>query len=47
MKKLLLVAVATLGLMSCEPDMCEDCYTITSSDGSTSWTCIEYQCPTY
>lgn len=47
MKKVLLVAIATLGLMSCEPDMCEDCYTYTYSDGSTEWMCVEFECSDY
>lgn len=47
MKKALLVLVMIMGLFtSCEPDMCEDCYTYTYSDGSTEWMCIEYECPT-
>jgi len=47
MKKVLLVAVATLGLLSCEPEMCEDCYTYTYSDGTIEWVCIEYDCSDY
>ena len=31
-------------LGSCEPVMCEDCYTYTYSDGSTDWVCVEYDC---
>jgi hypothetical protein len=42
-----LVAIATLGLLSCEPEMCEDCYTYTYSDGSTEWMCVEYDCSDY
>ena len=44
MKKSLVILVTTLGLMSCEPEMCEDCYTYTYSDGSTEWMCVEYDC---
>lgn len=47
MKKLLLVAIATLGLMSCEPEMCEDCYTFTYSDGTKEWMCVEFECNNY
>ncbi len=39
--------VATLGFTSCEPDMCEDCYSYTYSDGTTEWMCIEYDCSDY
>jgi len=35
-----------LGLMSCEPDMCEDCYSYTYSDGTIEWMCVEYECST-
>jgi hypothetical protein len=46
MKKLLgLLILVTL--FACEPEMCEDCYTYTYSDGSTEWMCIEYDCSTY
>ena len=43
------VAIAlTIGICiilgSCEPVMCEDCYTYTYSDGSTDWVCVEYDC---
>ncbi len=34
-------------MMSCEPEMCEDCYTYTYSDGTTEWMCIEYDCSDY
>lgn len=40
---LLLVVVAG-GAISCEPVMCEDCYDITYSDGTTEWVCVEYDC---
>ena len=47
MKKLSLVLLALLSLTiltSCEPVMCEDCYTYTYSDGSVEWVCVEYDC---
>ena len=45
MKNLLVVLGLGLGLLtSCEPVMCEDCYTYTYSDGSTDWVCVEYDC---
>ena len=47
MKKLLsvlAVVMFTFTLTSCEPEMCEDCYTYTYSDGTTEWMCVEYDC---
>ena len=44
MKKVLLVLGLGLAMLSCEPVMCEDCYTYTYSDGSTEWVCVEYDC---
>lgn len=47
MKKVLAVLsvlLLTVSLTSCEPTMCEDCYTYTYSDGTTEWMCIEYDC---
>ena len=47
MKKVLLfLGILTLTL-SCEPELCEDCYTYTFSDGSTEWMCVEYDCSDY
>ena len=45
--QLICVAIAVFGILlfgSCEPVMCEDCYTYTYSDGSTDWVCVEYDC---
>ena len=45
--QLVCVAIAVFGILlfgSCEPVMCEDCYTYTYSDGSTDWVCVEYDC---
>ena len=46
----IVVLALTIGvciiLGSCEPVMCEDCYTYTYSDGSTDWVCVEYDCST-
>lgn len=44
MKKVFLTLLALGLLTSCEPVMCEDCYTYTYSDGSTDWVCVEYDC---
>ena len=43
-----LIVISTLAtLFSCEPEICEDCYTYTYSDGSTEWMCVEYDCNDY
>jgi hypothetical protein len=47
MKRLFLIILISLGFMSCEPTLCEDCYTIYRSDGSSEWICIEYNCEDY
>jgi hypothetical protein len=44
MRKVLLVLGLGLGLLSCEPEICEDCYTYTYSDGTVEWMCVEYNC---
>ena len=41
---LLAVLLFTISFTSCEPEMCEDCYTYTYSDGTTEWMCVEYDC---
>jgi hypothetical protein len=43
----LILGVVAGAAFSCEPELCEDCYTVTYSDGSSDWTCIEYDCSTY
>ena len=44
MKKAIVVLVMIVGIFtSCEPDMCEDCYTYTYSDGSTEFPLQEIQ----
>ena len=45
--KILLALIGIVALFSCEPEMCEDCYYYTYSDGSTEWVCVEYDCSTY
>ena len=47
MRNLLLLSILFMGLTSCEPTMCEDCYTYTYSDGTSDWVCVEYQCDDY
>lgn len=42
--QLLLLMGLALAIFSCEPVMCEDCYDITYSDGTTEWVCVEYDC---
>ncbi len=45
MKRVLLLLLIIM-LTSCEPELCEDCWTVTDANGSY-WTCIEYDCSTY
>jgi len=47
MKSIILGLLLVLGFASCEPELCEDCYTYTYSDGTTEWVCVEYDCDTY
>lgn len=46
MKKLLLL-LTWFALTSCEASLCQDCYTIYRSDGTSEWVCIEYRCDEY
>jgi len=41
--KVLLFAGLAITIFSCEPVMCEECYTITDSNGSET-ICIEWDC---
>jgi hypothetical protein len=41
--KLLIGLALGIGVLSCEPDLCEDCYTVTNAEGSY-WECVEYDC---
>jgi len=43
MKKILFV-LGFISLMGCEPDLCQDCYTVYYSDGNSDWVCVEYNC---
>ena len=46
MKKAIVVLIMIVGIFtSCEPQMCEDCYTYTYSDNTTEWVCVTYECP--
>lgn len=41
----LIALVIFTSLISCEPQVCEDCYTYTYSDNTTEWVCGTYECP--
>jgi len=41
--KLLIGLALGIGVLSCEPELCEDCYTVSNAEGSY-WECVEYDC---